>query len=677
MATGLEVAAIKLGAIVVKVASRALFGEAAPDVLTSELTDILTNRFTSLLDCRRAEHAFNQIGDTVAERILTSYGSEFRNLEANERTAAIIAVTTTFTTVPLTSNLVVTKDIDPAAILAHLRSGDSGRAMRGGLSEDGRDFYNILLRECTHDIVSIIRTLPTFTPDALTEALRRLTELAEQVRTSSDKLMARVAPFDYSEFEELYRRHALEKMRSFDLEAEDLYSYARRYDLSRAYINMTASTLEAETQRFNLGDFADRKRLIIVGEGRSGTTGVLRRLFLQAISRSFAGSLASWNSDIPIFLQLRRFESEPPTPKHFLARVAGDLIDEMPQGWVQHNLRKGNVLLLINGLAEVSPARRETIVAWIRELSTGFPNIRYVLESSIAIPELADLQQLGFTISKLNNIATTEVARFIAKWHEAVAHGMADSVEKAKVFERCRQLHDGLRACPQLTELAGNPTLCALICAFHLNDDIEIPNNWMEILPRILAVILDQRDRRRNVDNIGLSYPKYIYLASDLAYWLVRNKWPQVDSMRLQTRLAQKLPLIPGATVLDAEKVKHDLTRRGILRTDSDNQYKFAADTIRSYLAALGIIQADDIGYAIAQAHEADMRDIVILIALHASPEQLRELLHGIGTRRRREHAHRFRLLQLETRCRAARDAAMPVLLPGLSTPTPVAEGMP
>ena len=123
----------------------------------------------------------------------------------------------------------------------------------------------------------------------------------------------------------------------------------------------------------------------------------------------------------------------------------------------------------------------------------------------------------------------------------------------------------------------------------------------MGILPRIFTVILDHRDHRRNVDSIAIPFPKYIYLASDLAYWLVRNKWPHVETRRRQARLAQKLPLIPNVTTLDAEAITYDLLRRGILRSNASNKLGFAADAMRNYLAAKGIIQADDIGYVITQ----------------------------------------------------------------------------
>ena len=675
MISGLEACAIKLGAVVVKGACRAWLGDTAAKDMSGELTDMLANQVTSLLDRRRAVAAFTEIGDRVAERILSSYGTEFRNLEDNERSAAINAVSTTLLKVPFNSAFVVKKDVDANAIEAYLRSHDPARAMKDGLSEDARDLYDILLRQCTQDLIGIIRTLPPFSADAFTEGLRRLTELAEQVRTSSEKLLARVAPFNHSEFEELYRSHAIEEMRTFDLEAPDLYSHTRCYDLRRAYIDMTACTIDSSADRFSLSDFAAQThRLVIVGEGRSGTTGVLRRLFINSISRSFTGALAKWNSTIPIFLQLRSFDSEPPTPELFLARIANDITAEMPQGWVQYNLRQGKVLLLINGLAEVSPARRETLIEWIRRLIVRFPNIRYVIESSIIVPELPQLQQLGFSIAKLTNIPASEVAAFVARWHNAVALGIPDSDAKAKTFERSRQLIDGLKTCPQLDELARRPLLCALICAFHLDYGIDIPSNWVEILPQILSVMLDHRDRRRGIDSIGFSYRQYVSLVSDLAYWLVRNRWPQVDSARLRAWLARRLPLIPGEATRDAEAVKYDLIRRGILLCDTDNTVAFAADVMRNYLAAIRIVAADDIGYVIAEAHQADMRDIVIMVALYAHPMQLGELLAGIRTRRYHEPAYSFQFLQLEVACRRARDAALPVLRPGLSVITPMAE---
>ena len=259
--------------------------------------------------------------------------------------------------------------------------------------------------------------------------------MGEEVRISRERLLARVAPFDSGEFEELYRRHAGEEMRAFDLEIPDLYVHTRAYDLSRAYIDTTASTLDSPNDRFDLSGLAARtNRLAIVGSGRSGSTAVLRHLFLNAISRGFTGPLVGWNGDIPIFLQLRYSETESFLPDHFLERVAGDILSEMPQGWVQHNLRRGKVLLLINGFAELSSERRKVIIRRLRQLTTGFPDTRFIIESSIATPELPALQQLGFKIIKLNNLESAEVTTLVARWHDAVAYGIPDSEAKARVF---------------------------------------------------------------------------------------------------------------------------------------------------------------------------------------------------------------------------------------------------
>ena len=218
--------------------------------------------------------------------------------------------------------------------------------------------------------------------------------------------------------------------------------------------------------------------------------------------------------------------------------------------------------------------------------------------------------------------------------------------------------------------------MCTLICAFHLDYDINIPDNWMEMLPLILPVILDYRDRERNVGEFKLSYSKYLYLVSDLAYWFVRNKWTKVAPTRLRTVLARKISAIPSVPPLDAEAVEYDLERRGILSSPGNNKVEFTTTVIRDYLAAMGIIQADDIGYIIAEAHRADMRNIVLLVALRSTSEQLRELLDGIRIRRQSEPGLSFHFHQLETACRQARDAALPVLRPGLNPLTPMAEGM-
>src|SRR5262245_59841709 len=119
----------------------------------------------------------------------------------------------------------------------------------------------------------------------------------------------------------------------------------------------------------------------------AGETTFLYRLFMLAARRNFSGVLSDLNGAVPFYIPLHKYSgADLPTPDKFLSPMGSDVAAEMPDGWVQRQLRGRESLVLVNGVDEI--AQKADVLAWIQRLSARFPRARFVIASRPgAIPE--------------------------------------------------------------------------------------------------------------------------------------------------------------------------------------------------------------------------------------------------------------------------------------------------
>lgn len=120
--TGIEVAAISLGAVVVKSASKIWLGDSpfAADV-TSDLVDAQAGRLASAFDQRQVSRLFDDCSYIVAKRLAALMEAEFRSVPDNERDAALYAVRDTFARTALTDKALFRADLDARLVERQLR----------------------------------------------------------------------------------------------------------------------------------------------------------------------------------------------------------------------------------------------------------------------------------------------------------------------------------------------------------------------------------------------------------------------------------------------------------------------------------------------------------------------------------------------------------------------------
>lgn len=650
-------AVISLGAAVVKSAAKMWLGDRqfAGD-MTSELVDLFAGRVSSRFDQRKIGRFFDDCTDIVAKRLVVLLDVEFGGVPSYEREAAVLAVCDTFAGASLSDEALFQADLDARLVERQLRAAGRTVLRHALLSEGGEEIYWLVLRECCAYLVEVVTTLPKFSSGALTELLRRETAVLDTLSRVLDRLPERRGVDDFAAD---YRRTVVNKLDRMELLGVTLADANRRYPLSIAYIDLTMlrrtasqdSRLVIRSEQ-DPGDplagagglrpesvLSRTRRALVIGNAGSGKTTLLQWLAVRSALGDFSSSLAGWNDAVPFFIPLRRYVNGTlPAPEEFPLAVGRNVTHEMPGGWVHGLLRDGRALVLLDGVDEMPGGQREQVRSWLGGLIGDFPGARYVVTSRPTAIAGGWLEDFGFAASELQAMSATDVAEFIRQWHQAMAAEVIDAEEASELARYEQSLLAAIDADRHLRALTVSPLLCALVCALNRERRTHLPRDRMEIYEAALDMLLERRDRERGVELAAspLTRTEKLLLLQDIAFWLIRNGWSDAAADRVVGQVARSLQPLHQVTANPPEVFRDLMERSGLLREPAAGRVDFVHRTFQEYLAAKAAVDNDEIGQLVANAHDDQWREVVVMAAAHAQPDQSAELLRGLLKRARR-----------------------------------------
>jgi hypothetical protein len=398
---------------------------------------------------------------------------------------------------------------------------------------------------------------------------------------------------------------------------------------------------------------AQGRRTLIMGSAGSGKTTLLRWIAVRSARGDFPGPLGTLNNTVPFFIPLRRYVNRDlPAPEGFPLAVGTNVAHEMPTGWVHNLLRAGRALVLVDGVDEMPDNQRDRVRTWLADLLESFNAARYIITSRPAAIEEGWLDRLGFATTELQPMSTADVAEFIHQWHEAVRTEILDAGETSRLADYERSLLAAIDTDRHLRALTVSPLLCALVCALNRERRTQLPADRMDIYAAALEMLLDRRDRERGVSpgDLQLARSDKVLLLQDIAFWLVRNGWSDAPSDRVATQLERSARHLQGASAEAGDIFRSLLERSGLLREPTTGRVDFVHRTFQEYLAGKAAAENDEIGQLVRNAHDGQWREVIVMAAGHARPDQCSELLQGL-IRRGRRHAQRNRFWPLAVAC--------------------------
>jgi hypothetical protein len=686
-----ETVLIKLGTA----ASKAIFAQwlrgRTPGARPNEsVAELLRRRVPESLQRRRAQRQIDQIADQLVEQIKEFLDSEFRNVPQNEVTAASLLVGELFNDAETDAKFLSTLDLDALRLDNYLRRTGAAKIANAFLGDSGVYVFDQLLREVAAYVIEVASVMPTFSLAVYREMLRRETAFSTMVEQALAKLptadkVAQDRSSEDAQFETEYRRSIARKLDRLELFGATLSAFSRRYALSVAYISLTvrkeptssdqivespSTSLnanepseedgleESSTQRVENALGYARQRVLISGEAGSGETTLLQWLSVMAARKEFSGGLRAWNDRIPVYLPLRRYASTKPStfprPEQFLDLVLPNLIDFTPRTWMYRLLKSGRALLLLDGMDELPSPSRAIFMDWLTDILHDFPDVTVVVTSRPAAVEREWFQRYEIQSFELQPMSLRDIKSFINQWHSAIAKDIKEDDELASLArfrESLKLIVDERRA---IRLLATNPLMCALICALHRDRRAQLPRDRLELYRIALEMLLERRDKERQVperEDMRLTYREKEIILQDIAYWLIRNGQSDTTISEMAIRIAKVLPHIPEVRRVPAHILSYLIERSGVLRSPTEGHIDFLHRSFQEYLAAKAAVEGSDIPLLINSGNDDQWREVIILAAGHARPNEQEILIRGLLARARSDRKNRHRLYLLAMSC--------------------------
>ncbi|HWM92506.1 MAG TPA: leucine-rich repeat domain-containing protein [Thermoanaerobaculia bacterium] len=641
---------LKLGARLTKLLIESWLGKGAGTTIAGDVVDLLKGRFQSTADRKKAEREFEELGDRMARELLPLFQDAEKRGHLNPE-AVVLALESNLAGLS-SSAFLIQKDLEPGVILAELRKARPLPPAQ--FSQAETDLYERALERSARHLVEVASRLPKFEEAFAARSLQQLSRLTGNV----DEILAGVRRIEATvgekaqdekarEYEIDYRLAVQRNLDYLEIFGIDLPPESRSQKLSVAYISVNLEShlkgaLEALSAEALFDRFSkDHPHLLIRGDAGTGKSTLLRWAAMETASgkqRMRAANvdeffdeeeqphvessfLTSWRMRIPFLVRLRQCKAGSlPSPEAFPELIA-QALGSPPAEWVRSVLKDGRALLLLDGVDEIPNAHRETTRQAIREFVTQYPETYLVVSTRPRAVEPDWLAHLGFQEARINPLTELDRARFIDRWHEAVAEelklrgkpvadlpGLAESLKK--------QLEDN----PELARLATNPLLCAMICALHRDRGQKLPERQRQLCEDLCHALLHRRERESglNLDDFPepyrrLDYPQKRAAVQELAHHLVLNEYSSLPTEEAQEQIGKALKQFPGHSAADARVVTDSLVERsGILREESPGEISFIHNAFKELLAGDYFAGADSAGFLAKHALDPAWQPVIL-----------------------------------------------------------------
>jgi len=676
-----EAAALGVGKAVAQlVAGRWLAGRTTRSAASKDLVELIKTGIPDEIKRRKTQRQFEDLADTVTERLLTFARQEYGGLDDGDREAVLHQVVLTLERADLSDEALLADDMDPVKLARRLRRTLPAREAEFQLGEAGARLYEAVLEECCDCLARILIHLPQFEPRALAETLNRLSRMTEQVEAALARLPVRslTAPEGETHDEEFTRRYlafiseSLDRLELFGVRFE---RFTRpQTTLSVAYISLNASPEDrSRTHRAEAVPISDwrseerdggsvrveqalgaHRRVLVRGEAGGGKSTLLRWLAVTAARGAFTGELSDLNGHVPFLIKLRSHAGQAlPRPEEYLDDVAGNLSGLMPRGWVHRRLLSGRALLLVDGVDEVTDSQRTAVRQWLQQIVAQFPSIRIVVTSRPAAAAAGWLRAEGFGTVFLESLGPADLRALVRHWHEAVRDCADLPCPPERLPAHEARLLARLESAPHLRTLAATPLLAAMLCALNL-DRQALPRDRMGLYAAALDMLLETRDAQRNVPSartVPLEREQKIRILQDLAWHLSTSNRVELPKPMVERLIADRLATMPQVRAKADTVLEVLLERSGVLREPVPGRIDFVHRTVQEYLAAKQAADLGDMDLLIRNAHRDQWRETVVMAAGHANEPLRRELITGILDRARTERRHARRLKLLAVAC--------------------------
>ncbi|MFN6472894.1 MAG: NACHT domain-containing protein [Nostoc sp. SerVER01] len=351
-------------------------------------------------------------------------------------------------------------------------------------------------------------------------------------------------------------------------------------------------TYKRERKLPGLEAVLQHSKLMILGKPGSGKTIFLQYLAIECNKGQFQPN------QIAVFIRAKEFAEDAKSDNEF--NLFNHISQEFLSCDVENELTKtllthGKLLILLDGLDEVSRENAEKITIGIRRFTQIFYKNKFVISCRIAAQKY---RFHGFTEVEVADFDQEQVEGFAKKWFVAVGLKYKEDAEaKGNLFINQLNLPEN----HHIRELGVTPLLLHWICLVFKSKN-EFPLNEAKLYEQALKILFCRWDEVRGIkrdritSNLTLTTKKKLLFQiaaitfEQENYFFTKEKILELiadflDS--LQDRDSQKIKYkLDNEEVLKAIEVEH-----GLLIERSQEIYSFSHLTFQKYFTARKIVE--------------------------------------------------------------------------------------
>ncbi|MBU3105148.1 NACHT domain-containing protein [Clostridium gasigenes] len=595
------------------------------------LADIIMGKISDRSSARHIGRDFEIIEDSIYENLEVEF-EYMAILKENSKKAILEEVKTVLQKSNITHKKILDFNYDTDKLYKHILS--ENESYKKYFESDEIELYKKVLKFSIQYTICISEKMPEFQINNYREMFNRFDDIKQKILGMLNELQTMVTTINNNtnknivnkNIEEKYRRLVARKYNKINLFGSNLDRNMKYYELSVAYVSLEVSLESSE----NFGDeyeniislekaFEQSKVVSIIGEAGSGKTTLLQWLAVKTATGKIEEEIPALQGYIPFIIELRKVKEWPINIGEFINNSIKDLNFTIPNEWYSDVLENRKILLLVDGLDEIDKKMRESVLIWIEEIIDLY-NIRVVITSRPSANERLNCNSLDLNILQMTY---RNIENFIEYWHKAVLQDQGLE-NREDIFIIKKKLMSRINNSSPIHNLAKNPLLCAMLCALHYKNNLNLPSDRNELYEGCCKMLLDSRDSERDINmynNINMSYRQKRVILDNLAYWMVKNERVTIEIREFENYIYKKIENMNILTdeVSADDIIQYLIERSGIIRESEVGVIDFIHKTFQEYMAATQASNEGDWGLLAHNANEDSWTEIIIIATSFAN----------------------------------------------------------
>lgn len=522
-------------------------------------------------------------------------------------------------------------------------------------SEKEKGLYENCVSYISKTCVEFVLKWPGFTPKALTVVLDRQDEYQKYLRKILNEIhtmksLYKSAEVIYRDFENKYRETIIERYGKVELIGAGINNRKiKRYNITSAYVELNCLDYEDEIEISQV--LRDSNVVWIGGEAGSGKTTFLNWVAICSARNDYK-KVENIRGKLPIVIQVRRIQKWPINLQVYINEFAESFGYRCPEGWLEAQLKENRVLILVDGLDEVSENRRDDVYDFVERLLEKYPKIKIILTARNSVREEVSFYEKRYEICPMK---MSNIKKFIRYWYRTILHDDA-VVDDRKIKQLENNLIGRIGNSSTLKNLARTPLLCAMLCALNYINEQHLPENKMELYESCCKMLIDSRDAERGIQKSDdknlklLDYSKKKMILEELAYWMLRNN----NASELKENVIifldncfKNMNIIASVErEYKTEKILDFLIERsGIIREPEKDVIDFIHKTFMEYLAVESIYRNCDWGRLVDEVCNPNWKETIIMCFSKMGERQVSSTLRKMMKKAEEEKDERYILM--------------------------------